>query len=118
MRFSADHVEQWHTDGFVIIPHFFEKHEYEPVLADYEVLYGSLATLSTYAISGSYCGLGVGGTSSWAGVPGGNIWFVVVGTSGAGTEASWGFGTAGQRGGATASGQCGNTVRDNGTTCP
>lgn len=39
MRFSADHVEQWRRDGFVVIERFFEKPEYEPVLQDYEALY-------------------------------------------------------------------------------
>ncbi len=39
MRFSAAHIEQWRRDGFVIVDRFFDKHEYEPVLQDYEVLY-------------------------------------------------------------------------------
>jgi len=43
MRFSADHVEQWRRDGFVVIESFFDKAEYEPVLQDYEVLYGEAA---------------------------------------------------------------------------
>ena len=64
------------------------------------------------------CALGVAGASTWSGVPAGDLWFVVVGTNGTGTEASWGLGTAGERGGTTASGQCGNAVRDNTGTCP
>lgn len=41
MRFSANHIEQWRRDGFVVIDRFFEKPEYEPVLQDYEALYGA-----------------------------------------------------------------------------
>jgi ectoine hydroxylase-related dioxygenase (phytanoyl-CoA dioxygenase family) len=39
VRFTAQHVQQWHTDGFVIIERFFDRREYEPVLQDFEVLY-------------------------------------------------------------------------------
>jgi len=85
---------------------------------DHEVLYGSLASVASYAVSGGYCGLGVSGSGTWTGVPAGDLWFVVVGNDGAGTEASWGTGTAGQMGGTTASGQCGNSARNNGGTCP
>jgi len=85
---------------------------------NHEVLYGNLATVATYAVSGSSCALGTSGTATWSGVPAGNLWFVVVGTNGSGTEGSWGTGAAGQRGGGTASGQCGNAGRDNTGTCP
>jgi ectoine hydroxylase-related dioxygenase (phytanoyl-CoA dioxygenase family) len=39
MRFSAGHVEEWQTDGFVVLERFFSRTEYEPVLQDFEVLY-------------------------------------------------------------------------------
>jgi ectoine hydroxylase-related dioxygenase (phytanoyl-CoA dioxygenase family) len=39
MRFSAEHVEQWRREGFVVLEHFFDKREYEPVLQDFEALY-------------------------------------------------------------------------------
>jgi ectoine hydroxylase-related dioxygenase (phytanoyl-CoA dioxygenase family) len=39
MRFSAQHVEQWREEGFVVIERFFDKDEYEPVLSDLEHLY-------------------------------------------------------------------------------
>jgi ectoine hydroxylase-related dioxygenase (phytanoyl-CoA dioxygenase family) len=39
MRFSAEHVEQWREEGFVILERFFDQREYEPVLADFELLY-------------------------------------------------------------------------------
>lgn len=39
MRFNAQHVQQWHEDGFLIIDDFFTADEVAPVLQDYEVLY-------------------------------------------------------------------------------
>jgi ectoine hydroxylase-related dioxygenase (phytanoyl-CoA dioxygenase family) len=39
MRFSAEHVEEWQKEGFVVIERFFEQREYEPVLQDFEALY-------------------------------------------------------------------------------
>lgn len=39
MRFSTEHVEQWREEGFVVLERFFDKHEYEPVLQDFESLY-------------------------------------------------------------------------------
>lgn len=39
MRFSAEHVEQWREEGFVVLERFFERREYEPVLQDFEALY-------------------------------------------------------------------------------
>ena len=39
MRFSAQHVEQWREEGFVILERFFAPAEYEPVLQDFETLY-------------------------------------------------------------------------------
>ena len=86
--------------------------------SDHELLYGDLASVGSYSVAGSVCGLGISGSAAWNSVPAGNVWFVVVGTTGTGTEASWGLGTAGERGGTTASGQCGNAVRDNSGTCP
>jgi ectoine hydroxylase-related dioxygenase (phytanoyl-CoA dioxygenase family) len=39
MRFSAEHVEQWREEGFVVIERFFSTDEYQPVLQDFESLY-------------------------------------------------------------------------------
>jgi ectoine hydroxylase-related dioxygenase (phytanoyl-CoA dioxygenase family) len=39
MRFSAQHIEQWREEGFVVIKRFLEPAEYEPVLQDFETLY-------------------------------------------------------------------------------
>jgi len=86
--------------------------------SSYHVLYGDLSSVSSYAISGSACAIGTSGSYSWAGVPGGNLWYVVAADDGVSTEGSWGTGTAGERGGGVASGQCGLSLRDNSGTCP
>jgi len=39
MRFSAEHVERWREEGFVVMERFFDASEYEPVLHDFESLY-------------------------------------------------------------------------------
>jgi subtilisin-like proprotein convertase family protein len=85
---------------------------------DYEILYGNLSSLPSYTLLGSVCGIGTSGTTTWSGVPAGDLWFLVTGLDGVGTEASWGAATAGERNGGSASGQCGNAARDNGATCP
>lgn len=85
----------------------------------YHLLYGNLATVSTYAISGSICALDTAGSQTWSNVPSGNLWYVVVPDNAGSTEGSWGLGVGGgQEGGATASGVCGYTSRDNSGTCP
>lgn len=43
MRFSQDHIRQWREDGFCVIENFFTEEEYLPLLADFEMLYGSVA---------------------------------------------------------------------------
>jgi hypothetical protein len=83
------------------------------------LLYGTLQDVASQALAGGVCGLGPLGSYDWANVPAGNLWFVVVGDDGAGTEGSWGEDGAGaQRNGASASGWCGFTTRDNAGTCP
>jgi len=85
---------------------------------NYELLYGNLASLPSYTLLGSVCGLGTSGSATWSSVPAGDLWFLVTGVDGTGTEASWGPSTAGERNGGSASGQCGNGSRNNGATCP
>ena len=86
---------------------------------DHHLLYGDLATVASLTVAGSICNLGTTGTYPWAGVPAGNVWFLVVGDDDAVTEGSWGtVGGGAQRGGATVSGQCGITGRDNSGLCP
>jgi hypothetical protein len=73
----------------------------------------------TYAVAGSVCGLGSTGSIAWSGSPDPTtdstrlIWWVIVATDGDRTEGSWGHDSAGNEiNGATASGQCGNTVKN------
>ena len=87
--------------------------------ADHHILYGDLANVSTAAVTGASCDLGVTGTATWTGVPAGDLWFVVVGNDGGTTEGSWGTSSEGtQRGAGAASGQCGLTARDDSGVCP
>ena len=87
--------------------------------ADNHVLYGDLSNVASLAPTGAGCDLGTSGSSTWNAVPAGNLWFVVVGDNNATIEGTWGTdGVGGQRGGTTASGFCGATTRNNGTTCP
>jgi hypothetical protein len=86
---------------------------------DHHLLYGDLANVASSTISGSNCNLGTSGSYVWPGVPAGDLWFVVVGDDNAATEGSWGImGNGAERGGATVSGQCGMTGRDNSGVCP
>jgi hypothetical protein len=86
--------------------------------SNHHVLYGSLASVASSTVGGAACNLGTSGSAAWTGVPGGNLWYVVVGDNDATTEGSWGTITGGQRGGTSASGRCGMTARDNTGTCP
>jgi hypothetical protein len=85
---------------------------------DYQILYGALAEVATTTVAGAMCSLGTAGAAQWSAVPPGSVWFLVVARSG-GTEGTWGENSSGQpRGGATVSGFCGSTARDNAATCP
>jgi subtilisin-like proprotein convertase family protein len=87
--------------------------------ANYHLLYGSLQTVSTQVLAGAACGLGPLGSYDWVSVPAGDLWFVVVGDNAGTKEGSWGTnGVGAQRKGATPSGLCGFTTRDNSGTCP
>ena len=83
------------------------------------LIYGALQNLSTYALDGAVCGLGPLGSYDWAGVPAGDLWFLVVGDDAAAQEGSWGTdGNGAPRNGASASGLCGFTTRSNSGLCP
>jgi hypothetical protein len=86
---------------------------------DYNLLYGDLAGVGSYALGGAVCAIGTGGSFTWSGVPAANVWFLIVATDGAGTEGSWGLDAAGQeRHGAAPSGMCGVTIKNTSGTCP
>jgi subtilisin-like proprotein convertase family protein len=86
---------------------------------NHHILYGDLATVSSYAIGGSACLIGTSGSYGWSGVPAGDLWFVVAGDDGTSTEGSLGTGVGGaERGGLSASGQCGMSTKDISGSCP
>jgi len=85
---------------------------------NYHVLYGDLASVASYTIGGSACAIGVSGAYAWSGVPAGDLWFVVAADDTISKEGSWGSATGGERGGASASGQCGMTTKETSDTCP
>ena len=80
---------------------------------DYNLLYGDLANVGSYTLQGSECSIGTSGSFNWGGVPAGDLYFLVVGADGAGTESSWGRDSGlGERNGAADSGECGVSVKD------
>ncbi len=86
---------------------------------DYNLIHGDLGSVASYALSGAVCSLGTTGSYDWAGVPAGNLYFLVVGTDGVGTEGSWGLDGANQeRNGSVPSGACGVTTKNASATCP
>jgi hypothetical protein len=87
--------------------------------ADYDLLFGDLNDVASYTLLGADCSIGTSGSYSWTGVPGGNLYFLLVGTDGAGTESSWGrLSGYGERNGSAASNQCGNSAKDVSGVCP
>ena len=85
----------------------------------YNLIFGDLSSVATYALTGSECGIGTSGTYTWSGVPAGDLYFMIVGTDGAGVESSWGLASAGvERNGFADSTQCGVTLKDPTGTCP
>jgi subtilisin-like proprotein convertase family protein len=87
--------------------------------ANYHLLYGALADVSSYALSGAVCGLGPLGSYDWAGSPAGDLWYLIVADDAAAMEGTWGTDGAGaHRAGTSASGLCGFTTRSNAGTCP
>ncbi len=86
---------------------------------EYNLIYGDLAGVSSYALSGSECAIGASGTFTWNAVPAGDLYFLIVGTDGSGVESSWGSNSfIGERNGMAASGQCSTTAKDITTSCP
>ena len=85
----------------------------------YNLVYGNLTDVSTYALAGSECSLGTAGIYNWNGVPAGDLFFLVIGNDGAGTESSWGIDSQlGERNGLTPSGECSATAKTVTGVCP
>jgi hypothetical protein len=87
---------------------------------DYHLLFGPLANVSAYALSGAECNIGTSGTHVWTDVPPGSLYFLIVGTDDTGVyESTWNRDSAGShRNGTTASFQCGTTTKIVSATCP
>ena len=88
--------------------------------ADYNLLYGRLSDVATYAFAGSECGTGAGGVIDWVPAFADDLFFLIVGIDDAGTgESSWGTdSTGGERNGTSSSGQCGVTEKNLWGVCP
>jgi hypothetical protein len=86
----------------------------------YSLLFGNLADVSTYTLSGSRCNLGGSGAYFWNGVPAGDLFVLLVGQDPTGVyESSWGEdGTGAERNGTAPSDMCGATTKDATLTCP
>jgi hypothetical protein len=86
----------------------------------YNLLYGNLSGVSTYAFSGSVCGVDTDGSHSWSSPPEGNLFFLVVAENGT-LESSWGkkrTGAGESERSTSPSGLCGSTAIDTTSTCP
>jgi len=87
---------------------------------DYNMIFGDLADVSTYTLSGSECGLGGSGTHVWNSVPPRDLFILLVGRDPTGVyESSWGLDGAGlERNAASPSDMCDATSKDITLTCP
>jgi hypothetical protein len=86
---------------------------------EYNLLYGGLADVAGYLFGGSACSVGTTGSYTWSGVPAEDLFFLVVGTDGAGTESSWGLDSLpSERNGMIHSGECSTTSKEISTSCP
>jgi hypothetical protein len=87
---------------------------------DYNLIFGNLADVSTYALQGSVCAIGGTGFYDWQGVPPGDLFFLIVGVEETGVyESSWGTDDTGvERHGTAPSSMCGVTSKDSSMSCP
>ena len=85
----------------------------------YNLIFGDLSHVAGYVLNGALCSIGTSGSYVWDLVPPGSLYFLIVGTDGAGTESSWGLDSANrERNGPTPSGACGVTIKNASRTCP
>jgi len=87
---------------------------------DYNLIYGDLNNVASYSILGAECSIGISGTYDFLNVPGGSLYFLVVGIDDTGVyESSWGFDGAGnERNGEAPSFTCTATNKIVTPTCP
>ena len=80
--------------------------------ASTNIIFGDLASVAGYGISGADCAIGSTGTHTWS-APSGDLFFLVVGASDLAIESSWGQTSGGvERNGTTPSQQCGVVRKD------
>ena len=86
----------------------------------YDLIYGDLADVSSYALLGAECSIGLSGSLGWTGVPAGSLYFLVVGRESSGIyESGWGVDSAGNpRLPHRAAALCGSTIKATASTCP
>ena len=84
------------------------------------LIYGDLATLDSYAVTGSACS--ISNPETWVAspiaLPDQGIWFLVVRDNDEGSESSWGQSSTGERNGLLHSGQCDTSLKDLIGSCP
>lgn len=90
------------------------------VAHDYHLLWGDLASVASGAYVGAHCGLGTGGVADLPlpSTSSGNAYFLVVATTGDGTEGPHGFDGQGNPRPATGLGWCGITAHEPLASCP
>jgi hypothetical protein len=87
--------------------------------SDYNLIFGDLQQVSTYALSGAQCAIGFDGSYVWEDMPADSLYFMVVGADDTGIyESSWGRDSTGaERHGTAASFLCGTTTKIVSSTC-
>src|SRR5262249_1783309 len=87
---------------------------------DYNLFFGDLPQVASYAYTGADCGLGTSGTAivPMPSTASGSAWFVVASEDGAGNEGPHGDDGSGAIRPATGVGFCGITAQIPGATCP
>lgn len=87
--------------------------------ASYDLIFGDLADVSIHLLGGAECAVGTSGLHNWTGVPSGDLYFLLVGTDGAGIESSWGTDSnLDERNGLSSSNQCSTFLKNLTQTCP
>ena len=87
---------------------------------DYNLIFGNLEEVSTFALQGSKCGIGLSGEYDWRTAPAGDLFLLIVGVDDTGVyESSWGTdGSGTERNGTAPSNTCDVTTKDATETCP
>ena len=87
---------------------------------DYNLVYGMLGDVASMTLQGDICALGTGGSTTWTGVPAGNVFILMMGVGDFDIyESSWGTDSFGnERAGWLASNACSVTTKSLAASCP